>query len=241
MKTGKFLIAANWKMNPAPAGFDAPDSPYGSGSAVDVAVFPSFVDLHRCLGAALIVGGQTGRPELHGAFTGDVSVAQLKTLGCRYVLCGHSERRRHHAETDAFVTEQAVAALEAGIHPVVCVGETAEERKEGRQNDIVHRQMKDLPSGVTIAYEPVWAISGGDPTKPAATPKDAQEMHAFIRSLLPTDLRMNTRVIYGGSMNAANAEELLGQEDIDGGLVGGASLKPDEFRKIVEAAAGLTS
>ena len=228
----KFLIAANWKMNPAPAGWDATDSPYRSESAVDVIVLPTFVDLHAAIAAKLIVGSQCGRAEPAGAFTGDVSISQLKTMGCRYVLCGHSERRRHHGETDQMVAEQAIATLEAGMHPIVCVGETEEERKVGKEKDVVKRQMKNLPTGITIAYEPVWAIGTGK----TATPKDAQEMHAFIRSHLPNDQRDSTRILYGGSMNAANAEELLKQPDIDGGLIGGASLKIEEFRKIVRIA-----
>jgi triosephosphate isomerase len=227
----KFLIAANWKMNPAPAGFDGKDSPYRTHSDVDVVVLPTFVDLHRCLEADLVTGGQYGRSEPSGAFTGDVSVAMLKKLGCRYVLCGHSERRRNHSETDEMVAEQAIAALETGLHPIVCIGETEEERKKGKEKDVVKKQLKNLPSGVTIAYEPVWAIGTGK----TATPKDAQEMHAFIRSLLKTD-GDSTRILYGGSMNAANAEELLKQNDVDGGLIGGASLKPEEFGKIVEIA-----
>ncbi len=225
----KFLVAANWKMNPAPTGFDAVDSPYRGESAVDVVVFPSFIDLQRCVGAKLITGGQCGRPEQSGAFTGDVSITQLKAMGCRYVLCGHSERRQHHGETDEFVREQAIAALEAGLHPIICVGETEEERKKGKQNDVVKRQMNDLPAGISIAYEPVWAIGTGK----TATPKDAQVMHAFIRSLLS---EKETRILYGGSMNGKNCEELLGCPDIDGGLVGGASLKPEEFKRIVEVA-----
>ena len=235
----KFLIAANWKMHSPPAGFAAPDSPYRAESAVDVVVFPGFVDLSACINAQLIVGGQTGRPEPSGAFTGDVSIAQLKALGCRYVLCGHSERRKNHGETDDFALQQVVATLEAGMHPILCVGETADERKHGKQEHVVKRQLKDLPPGATVAYEPVWAISGGDPTTPAATAEDAQEMHAFIRSLLPEPEK--TRILYGGSMNGKNCQELLRCPDVDGGLVGGASLKPEEFGKIVEAARALSS
>lgn len=228
----KILIAANWKMNPAPAGFDAPDSSYRAKSTVDVIVLPAFVDLHRAVDAKLAVGAQCGRAEPSGAFTGDVSIAQLKSAGCRYILCGHSERRKNHGETDEFVAQQAIAGLEAGMHPIVCVGETEEERKAGKEKDVVQRQMKALPSGIIVAYEPVWAIGTGK----TATPTDAQEMHAFIRSLLPNDQRASTRILYGGSMNAANAEDLLNQEDIDGGLIGGASLKPEEFGNIVGVA-----
>lgn len=233
----KFLIAANWKMNPAPAGFDAKDSAYGSHADVDVAVFPSFVDIPHCIEARLMTGAQCGRPEPSGAFTGDVSMGMIQALGCRYVLCGHSERRRHHHETDTDVLQQTIAALEAGMHPIVCVGETEEERTKGKQEDVVKKQIHGLPAGITIAYEPVWAIGTGK----TATPEDAQKMHAFIRAHLPKEQRETTRILYGGSMNAANAEELLKQEDIDGGLIGGASLKPDEFRKIVEIAEKITA
>lgn len=225
----KPLIAGNWKMNPPPMGFDAPDSPYRAVSAVDVIVLPTFVDLSAVIAAKLIVGAQCGRPEPSGAFTGDIGIAQLKALGCRYILCGHSERRRYHGETDVMIAEQAIATLEADMHPIVCVGETEEERKAGKEKEVVTRQVKKLPGGITIAYEPVWAIGTGK----TATPKDAQEMHNFIRSLLPKDQRDATRILYGGSMNAANAEELLKQPDVDGGLIGGASLRPEEFGRIV--------
>jgi triosephosphate isomerase len=224
-------------MNGAPAGFDAPDSPYRTRGDTDVLVFPAFVDLHRCIHAQLIAGGQCGRPEPAGAFTGDVGIAMLKAAGCRYVLCGHSERRRYHHETDKDVAMQAIAALEAGLHPIVCVGETKEDRRAGKEEDVVKRQLKELPGGITIAYEPVWAIGTGE----TATPKDAQQMHAFIRSRLNKEDREKTRILYGGSMNAANAKELLEQPDIDGGLIGGASLKPEEFARIVDIAAGLST
>jgi triosephosphate isomerase len=187
--------------------------------------------------AKLITGAQYGRAEASGAFTGDVSMAMLAKLGCRYVLCGHSERRKFHHETDSMVAEQAVAALEAKLHPIVCVGETAEEREKGKEKDVVLKQIKGLPSGITIAYEPVWAIGTGK----TATPKDAQDMHAWIRKHLPRDQQDTTRILYGGSMNAANAEELLKQDDIDGGLIGGASLKPADFKAIVDAAQRLSS
>jgi triosephosphate isomerase len=228
----KFLIAGNWKMNASPAGFDGKDSPYRTQTAVDVIVFPTFVDLHRCVEAKLIVGAQYGRPEASGAFTGDVSMAMLAKNGCRYVLCGHSERRKNHGESNEFVLEQAIAALEAKLHPIVCVGETAEEREKGKEKDVVAKQIKGLPAGVTIAYEPVWAIGTGK----TPTAKEAQEMHAWIRKHLSKEDQDSTRILYGGSMNAANAEEFLKQKDIDGGLLGGASLKLDEFRKIVEIA-----
>ncbi|TSD00243.1 MAG: triosephosphate isomerase (TIM) [Candidatus Peregrinibacteria bacterium Greene1014_49] len=245
MSSRKFLLAANWKMNPPPAAAlenahgDRSKNPYHPHADIDVVVFPTFLDLQRCIDAGLIVGAQCGHPEATGAHTGDVSMAMLKTAGCRYVLCGHSERRKDHHETDADVAAQAIAALEQKIHPIICIGETLEEREKGQAQIIVKRQLKGLPleSDVTIAYEPVWAIGTGK----TATPAQAQEMHAFIRSHLPEDRRESTRILYGGSMKAENAEALLKQKDIDGGLIGGASLKPEEFGKIVEVAERLSA
>jgi len=232
----KRLIAANWKMHRPPEGWDAAGSPYLHRDDVDVWVFPTFLDLQPCRDAGLIVGAQCGHPEADGAHTGDVSMAMIADMRCHGVLCGHSERRRDHGETDEFVAKQAIAALEAKLHPIVCVGETSHERDAGKTKDVVKRQMKLLPVGVTIAYEPVWAIGTGK----TPTPEDAQEMHAFIRGLLPKDVRETTRILYGGSMNAGNAKQLLSQDDVDGGLIGGASLKIYDFRAIVETAAELS-
>ena len=164
-------------------------------------------------------------------------------LGCIYSLCGHSDRRGEHEETSEEVAAQVVAALEYGLHPVVCIGETLEEKNASKTEEVIKEMMAPLPleSNITIAYEPVWAISRGDPNTPAATPEDAQAMHALIRSLLPDDRKDKTRILYGGSMKPENAEELLSQPDIDGGLIGGASLKPDAFKEIVEIAARLSS
>ncbi len=226
------LIAANWKMNAAPSGFGSIESPYRSTDRVDVVVFPTALGLASCIAEKLATGAQCARPEEEGAFTGDIGMRMIRALGCEYVLCGHSERRRYHGETDAFVAEQARAALALELQPVVCVGETEEERNAGKEKEVIERQMAVLPANIIIAYEPVWAIGTGK----TATPEQAQEMHAFIRSLLPEDLRASTRILYGGSMNAANAESLLIQPDIDGGLIGGASLKKEEFRGIVEIA-----
>jgi triosephosphate isomerase (TIM) len=240
MSPKHFLIAGNWKMNTTPAGFEAPDSPYRPHPKVEVAVFPTNFDIARCLKAGLPTGGQFGRPEDTGAYTGDVSMKMLKDAGCAYVLCGHSDRRNFHQESDEFIAEQARSALKNLLIPIVCIGETEKERDAGQSQAVVTRQFKAIPEEVKIiAYEPVWAISRGDPNKPAATPQDAQQMHALIRSLLPDNRKTLVRLLYGGSMKGDNAKELLSQPDIDGGLVGGASLKPDDFRKIVEAAAGL--
>jgi triosephosphate isomerase len=151
------------------------------------------------------------------------------------VLCGHSERRQYHYETDAFVAEQVESALKHGLHPVICVGESAEEREAGKEKQVVQTQVEAVLSKcedaeVTFAYEPVWAIGTGN----TATPDDAEEMHAFIRSLLPHP--DTSRIIYGGSMKPENAEELLKMPNIDGGLVGGASLIPEQFQEMIATA-----
>ncbi len=262
------LIAANWKMNPAPDGWDAKDSPFQPHPDVDVVVFPTFLDLQHCIDAEVNVGAQCGRPEECGAFTGDVSMQMIASAGCLYVLCGHSDRRKFHGETDADVAAQVQAALDADIEPIVCVGETLEEREQGKAKEVVERQVryvinylqsnksseaaglagpaagghhkgkrepvreKPLGFSFTLAYEPVWAIGTGR----NATPQQAQEMHAFIRSLLPQERKDTIRIIYGGSMNEENAKELLGQPDVDGGLVGGASLNPTAFAAIIRSA-----
>ncbi len=234
MTQKKFLIAGNWKMNAAPAGFDAEKSPYRPRKDVDVVVFPPFTLINACTTAGIVTGAQYARPEPGGALTGDISMTLVKDAGCMWVLCGHSERRINHGETDDSVRAQAEAALAAGLKPILCVGETAEERAAGKAKDVVLRQLKGIKADITIAYEPVWAIGTGL----SATPADAQEIHAFIRSIVPGK---KIRIIYGGSMNAKNCEELLSQPDIDGGLPGGASLKPDEFRVIVETAVRLAA
>ncbi len=223
------LIAANWKMNPAPAGFDAADSPFRKDGDIDVFVFPASLDIAKCVSAGIITGGQCGRRESSGAFTGDVSMTMLKAAGCASVLCGHSERRKFHGETDQAVGEQVKAAIDAGLTPIACVGETLSEREEGKTFDVVKKQISSLPPEISIiAYEPVWAIGTGK----SATAAQAQEVHAYIRTLLKNPCR----IIYGGSLNVANAKELLSQPDIDGGLIGGASLKIEEFHSIVNTA-----
>ena len=224
------LIAANWKMNSAPTDLSA----YKSAENADAIVFPTFLDLKSCIDAGLKVGGQFGHPKASGARTGDVSMKMLKDVGCEYVLCGHSERRQYHGETNEDVAAQVVAALENGLHPILCVGETQEERDAGKEKEIVKTQLETngLSSGrVTLAYEPVWAIGTGN----TATPEDAQKMHDFIRGLLPENTRDEIRILYGGSMKPENAAELLAQPDIDGGLVGGASLDPEKFKAIIQA------
>ena len=238
----KYLIAGNWKMNSAPGGAFDPGSPYQAHADIDVVVFPTYLDLERCIKAKIISGPQFGHIEEHGAHTGDISLKMCKDLGSIYCLCGHSDRRGEHSETSEEVAAQVTAALEYGLHPIVCIGETLEQKQAGKTEEVLKEMMAPLPleSDITIAYEPVWAISRGDPDTPAATPDDAQNMHALIRSLLPKDRRSVTRILYGGSMKPDNVEALLSQPDIDGGLVGGASLKPEAFQEIVDAASKLT-
>ena len=228
------LIAANWKMNPAPKGAFEAESAYQTHAGCDVWVFPTYLDIRAAIEATLICGGQYGSIEQYGAHTGDICMQMLADAGCRSVLCGHSERREDHTETNEEVAAQAIAALEHGLHPIVCVGETLEERNSGKAEATIENQLHAVPLGsdITIAYEPVWAIGSNNP----ATPEDAEAMHAFIRSLLPDETKDSMRILYGGSLKSSNAKELLRQPNIDGGLVGGASLKPDDFREIVEIA-----
>lgn len=233
-----FFLGANWKMYPPPEGALAPDSPYHDAPGAKVVIFPTTLHLLACHKAGLVCGAQCARPEQSGAFTGDTGMAMLKTEGIPFVLCGHSERRLHHGETDTMVAAQVRAAVALNIIPVVCIGETLEQRESGKTEEVLGRQIEtiDPPSSAIIAYEPIWAISGGDPNKPAASTADAERAHRFIRSLLPPETRTATRILYGGSMKGSNALDLLMQPNIDGGLIGGASLKPKEFAMIVEAA-----
>ena len=176
-----------------------------------------------------------------GAYTGEVSAAMLKELGCRYAIVGHSERRQYHGETDVVVADKAKAALAAGVIPIVCVGETLVEREAGQTEEVVKRQLAAVIhanghciSEIVVAYEPVWAIGTGK----TATPQEAQAVHTVLRAQLAaaTDHAAGVKILYGGSMNAANAAVLLAQPDIDGGLIGGASLKAADFLTIIAAA-----
>ena len=191
--------------------------------------------------SALEIGAQDVSSHASGAYTGDVSAAMLKELGCRFAIVGHSERRQYHGETDALVAEKARTALASGLTPIVCVGETLAERESGRTVEVVKRQLAAVIqvnghciSELVVAYEPVWAIGTGK----TATPEEAQAVHAVLRSQLraATDHFARVKILYGGSMNAANAASLLAQADIDGGLIGGASLKAADFLKIIAAA-----
>ena len=220
----------------------------GVGQPVcDVAVCPPPVylaQLQQLLAgqAAIALGAQDVSQHEGGAFTGDVSAAMLKDFGVRYAIVGHSERRQYQGETDLQVATKVKRALAAGITPIVCVGETLSEREQGLTEFIVRRQLSAVIqlnghciSEIVVAYEPVWAIGTGK----TATPTEAQAVHAVLRTQLraATEQADRVRILYGGSMNAANAAELLAQPDIDGGLIGGAALKAPDFLTIVAAAA----
>jgi triosephosphate isomerase len=246
------LIAGNWKMNAG--GQDAcPLAAAVAKSAreadkVDVLVGPPFTALaavaHELAEAKskVEIAAQNMHAEASGAFTGEISSGMLKDAGATWVILGHSERRQIFGETDEGVAKKVAAAQAAGLRPVVCVGETLEQREAGQTLAVVERQVKAVldelakqPGFGVVAYEPVWAIGTGK----VAKPEDAQEVHAHIRALLggsSEELARVTRILYGGSVKGDNAEGLLGKTDIDGALVGGASLDPGGFGKIIEAA-----
>jgi triosephosphate isomerase len=237
------LVGGNWKMH-----FLRDDAKRfcesllaGGALAADVVLFPSFPLLpgvaDALQGSAVGCGGQDLHPADKGAHTGDVSAAQLVDAGCSWVLCGHSERRHDHDESDELVRRKAVAALRYGLTPLICVGETQAEREAGRTFAVLERQLRaaltDGPATFTLAYEPVWAIGTGE----TATPEIAQEAHRHLRGLLTEMLgeaaAQAKRILYGGSVNPGNAAELISKPDLDGFLVGGASLDPEKFLAII--------
>ncbi len=245
----KKLIAGNWKMNGSLADNEALVRALVAGLATaggcDAAVAvpaPYLAQVQALVqGSALALAAQDVSQHASGAFTGEVSAAMLREFGVRYVLVGHSERRQFHGETDADVAVKAQRALASGITPIVCVGETLAEREAGQTEAVVKRQLAGVVhlnghciSEVVVAYEPVWAIGTGK----TASPEQAQQVHAVLRAQLAaaSDKAPSIRLLYGGSMNAANAAQLLAQPDIDGGLVGGASLKAADFQAILAAA-----
>jgi triosephosphate isomerase (TIM) len=246
----KKLIAGNWKMN---GSLDANaalvrellaglvDSPAQCGVALCVPA-PYWAQVQAlCAGSGIATGAQDVSVHAQGAYTGETSATMLNDFGLRYAIVGHSERRQYHGETDATVALKTKAALAAGITPIVCVGESLHERQAGHTEAVVKRQLAAVIhenghciSEIVLAYEPVWAIGTGL----TASPEQAQQMHAVLRHQLEAATKHAQRVliIYGGSMNASNAATLLAMPDIDGGLIGGASLKAQEFLKIVGAA-----
>ncbi|UXZ53610.1 triose-phosphate isomerase [Vreelandella venusta] len=244
------LIAGNWKMNGSTALIQAFGDAFAAATLsanVDVVIIPPFPYLdaarHAFKNTPLQLGAQTLNPQHSGAHTGEISGRMLKEFEVGYVLVGHSERRKLYRETDEQVFDRLVAALDVGLTPILCVGETLEERDAGNTMDIVLRQVGHVMARlepaqrlhVVIAYEPVWAIGTGR----TATPEQAQEVMAGIRAYqagFDSSLAEQLKLLYGGSMNASNAAELLAQPDIDGGLVGGASLKTNDFYAICQSA-----
>jgi triosephosphate isomerase len=250
----KPFVAGNWKMNlNSQTSVElvksiASGSVETAGQSVTVAVCPPFVYLQAVAKALsssnIAVGAQDMYFESDGAFTGEISAPMLKDIGCSYCLCGHSERRHVIGESDELINKKVAAAIGGGLLPILCVGELLKEREASQTNEVVTRHVKEGLAGlsaeklqaVTIAYEPVWAIGTGL----TATPDQAQEVHDFIRGLLgqmyDKKLAEEIRILYGGSVKPSNAADLMNQKDIDGLLVGGASLKADDFLAIIEAA-----
>jgi triosephosphate isomerase len=236
------LVAGNWKMHGSLAANRALLEALLSGlsglGGVECAVCVPYPYLgqaqERLRGTPLAWGAQNLSEHLEGAYTGEVSVAMLKVFGCRYAIVGHSERRQLYRESDAQVAAKFVAAVTHGVTPILCVGETLEEREAGRTEEVVARQLdavvnKDEFSRAVLAYEPVWAIGTGR----TATPEQAQAVHAFLRRKLPS----GTPILYGGSVKPQNAAAIFAMPDVDGGLIGGASLVAGDFLAIARAAA----
>lgn len=248
----KPIVAGNWKMNKTVA--EAIDlataikRDLAGCKDVDVVLCPPFTALKAVSdvvsGTHIDLGAQNMHWEKSGAFTGEVSAEMLREVYCHYVILGHSERRQYFGETDAIVNKKTKSALESNLTPIVCVGETLAEREAGKTNDVVGTQVRGSLAGLSprqlvetvIAYEPVWAIGTGK----TATSAQAQEVHAFIRKVLveiaDEAVSQAVRIQYGGSVKASNARELFGMPDIDGGLIGGASLEARSFIEIVQAA-----
>ncbi|MBI1194736.1 MAG: triose-phosphate isomerase [Gammaproteobacteria bacterium] len=248
------FVAGNWKMNGTSDSVQTLLSGIKSGAGaiegVDIAVCPAFVHIglaaQALAGSNVAWGGQNLCDEAGpGAFTGEVSVGMLLDLGCRYVIVGHSERRTLYGESDELVAAKFVLAEQTGLTPILCVGELLEEREAGVTEEVIDRQLNAVfaqegglaaLNNAVIAYEPVWAIGTGL----TATPEQAQAVHAFIRERLADrneTMAAGIRILYGGSVKSSNAGEIFAQPDIDGGLIGGASLQADEFLKICEAGA----
>ena len=245
------LVAGNWKMNGSldsiTALVEGLKAGLGSVTTAEMVVCPPFVYIPTVASligdASISLGAQDVNDQEAGAHTGEVAPGMLKDVGCKYAIVGHSERRSIYGENDAFTASKFAAARKAGLVPILCVGELLEEREQGITEQVVSRQLDaviDLEgigalADAVIAYEPVWAIGTGK----TATPDQAQDVHAYIRgklAALDSAVADKVRILYGGSVNAANAAELLAMADIDGGLIGGASLKPADFLAIGTAA-----
>ncbi|MET0010370.1 MAG: triose-phosphate isomerase [Candidatus Thiodiazotropha sp. 6PLUC4] len=245
------LVAGNWKMNGSLESvrglLDGIKEGIGAVTNAEVAVCPTAVFIpetqQKLNGSDIAWGGQDLSTEASGAYTGEVAASMLNDFGCKYVIVGHSERRTYHNESDELVAKKFAVARAAGLIPILCIGETLEERESGITNEVVARQLNavielegvDALADGVIAYEPVWAIGTGK----TASPEQAQDVHAFIRAQIAQKSEQVAdvvRVLYGGSMKPGNAKELIGKPDIDGGLIGGAALKPEDFLGICTAA-----
>lgn len=245
------LVAGNWKMNGSLESvrslLDGISRGVDDVKSTEVAVCPPYIylpEVEKLLsGSDIAWGGQDLSTESSGAYTGEIAASMLNDFGCKYVIVGHSERRTYHAESDQLVAKKYAVARAAGLVPILCIGETLEEREAGTTNEVVARQLDavialegvDALADGVIAYEPVWAIGTGM----TATPDQAQEVHAFIRSRVAeksSEVAEGLRILYGGSMKPGNAAELIGKPDIDGGLIGGASLTAEDFLGICTAA-----
>ena len=246
----KILIAGNWKMNKTATEAVELAKPIieaiGNQNDIDVLMCPPFTSISavsELIGNSTVrVGAQNMSDKASGAYTGEISAAMLRDLQVSYVILGHSERRSYYGETDAFINRKVLTCLENNLKPVLCVGETLEEREAGKVEEVIKTQLvgglanvpADKAESVVIAYEPVWAIGTGK----TATPEQAQEVHAFIRKELIGLLGQvgnAIRILYGGSMKPANADELLAKPDIDGGLIGGAALVAKDFLALIES------
>jgi len=249
----KLLVAGNWKMNAGPTeakvlADEMAEIWKGKQFSHEALICPPYVSLPFVVksfrDSFFKTGAQNVYTEDNGAYTGEISTSMLKELTCDYVILGHSERREYFQETDEFIAQKVSKSLSDSIRPILCVGEKLDERKADKQKEVVEKQLNTVLNQVdekhaddfVVAYEPVWAIGTGE----TASPEQAQEMHAFIRSLIAdswsSDAAEKVRILYGGSMKPANAEELLSQKDVDGGLIGGASLKADSFSEIMSIA-----
>ena len=251
----RYFIAGNWKMNNTASKavelINGINAQIAGETSVDVAVCPTFTALDAAskalAGSNVKLGAQNMYTKASGAYTGEISAEMLKEFNCTYVILGHSERREYFKETDAFINEKVKVVLENGMKPILCVGEKLEEREVGNTIAVVSKQTSEGMAGlsaedaqkVVIAYEPVWAIGTGK----TATPAMAQEVHAEIRKVLAglfgAEASENIQILYGGSMKPENADDLLKEKDIDGGLIGGAALKADSFVALVKSAAKL--
>jgi triosephosphate isomerase (TIM) len=249
----KILIAGNWKMNAGPTeakvlADEMVEIWKGKEFSQEALICPPYVSLPFVVksfrDSFFKTGAQNVSNEDNGAYTGEISTSMLKELTCSYVILGHSERREYFNETDDFIAKKVLKVLDDNMRPILCVGEKLEDRKAGNHQRIVKNQLKVVLDQVdkshaenfVVAYEPVWAIGTGE----TASPQQAQDMHEFIRTFIASEWNAETadkvRILYGGSMKPGNAEELLSQSDVDGGLIGGASLKADSFSEIMTIA-----